>query len=379
MLDGIGVGIRGVGTYLPPTIRTNDHWSAEWVGALAERSARDITASIDKTVAEGRATVDPTVAAATARYATDPFRGTQERRVVDPDMPASEMEVRAARAAIDAAGLTAQDIDCLMVYSSVSDRQQPKNHGLISSKLGLPSAAAAWAMDAGCASFMPQLVTAHRLVQTGEYNNVLCIVSSNTSLVTDFDAPSSVNVGDGAVAAVVGSVGPNHGYIASSFRTRGDLHGGICLAPKLDTDAPWYHTHLIDSPLVARVLDGQAVGVMATQAASLCVEVCDEVLAKAGYSIDDVAFFLSAQSTAWFSEAIAHALGVPDDKRTRLQDHFHKYAHLLAASAPMNMAVAMQLERLREGDLILIYSPGIGFTQAAILMRWTRTRHLGAA
>ena len=98
------VGILGVGTYLPPTIRMNDYWSDETVRSWRDKAGRRADKLIAALKAENtdgaRRTLD-----ALAALATDPFQGSVQRRVIADDMTASEMEVLAAREAIERAGI----------------------------------------------------------------------------------------------------------------------------------------------------------------------------------------------------------------------------------------------------------------------------------
>jgi 3-oxoacyl-[acyl-carrier-protein] synthase-3 len=98
-------------------------------------------------------------------------------------------------------------------------------------------------------------------------------------------------------------------------------------------------------------------------------EACEEVLQKCGYSTSDVDLLVCSQPQVWFGEACAEALGL-GDRFVPPEEHFQKYGHLLPASAPLNLWVAWSQGRLRRGDLVLVYSPGVGFTQVASLLRW---------
>jgi 3-oxoacyl-[acyl-carrier-protein] synthase-3 len=91
------------------------------------------------------------------------------------------------------------------------------------------------------------------------------------------------------------------------------------------------------------------------------------VLERAGYSHDEVDLFVTSQPTAWFVRACCDALGI-DHERTL--DTFETYSHLMAASAAVNMWTAHKQGRINQGDLVLVYSPGAGFIQAAVLLRW---------
>ena len=367
---GIGVGITGLGVHLPSHVRTNAFWPQSWIDNHPIFAKRDLVHSVDEAVRTRRQDVDPEVARATQRFASDPFRGSQERRVIAEHHESSDMEALAGQSALAHAGLAAEDIDLLAVYSQVPDYPSPANQGAVAAKIGLPLASAACTLDVGCASFLPQIVLASRMIQTGEATNALVIVSSALSRITDFEAPSSANGGDGAVAAVIQRVEDGFGYIAQAQLTRGDLHRGICLIQKQHPTGRWYDG-APPGPLTAQSLDPAATHMISAHAASLAKDATDAVLAKAGYAIEDVDFFLCAHATSWFAPALAEAIGIDPGRRLDVSEHYQRFGHLVPASVALNMALSHRQGRLRRGDLVLIYSPGAGFTQAAMLIRWS--------
>lgn len=114
-------------------------------------------------------------------------------------------------------------------------------------------------------------------------------------------------------------------------------------------------------------MDHEAGRISSSRAVSLCREACEAVLTNCGYSAKDVAFFACSQPTAWFAAACAESLGIAPERAT---DTFDSYAHLMPASAPLNLWAARNAGKLRAGDLVLIYTPGAGFIQASALLRW---------
>jgi 3-oxoacyl-[acyl-carrier-protein] synthase-3 len=119
-----------------------------------------------------------------------------------------------------------------------------------------------------------------------------------------------------------------------------------------------------------RSKDPRAAARMGADGPEFAREACALLLERAGYTTRDVDLFVTAQPTAWFTETCAAAVGVPADKTVPLEEHFQRFGHLLAASLPLNLWVAWSTGRLRKGDLVLAYSPGVGFTQTAALLRW---------
>jgi len=371
MMTPIGVGLTALGRYLPASVRRNEDWPPSFRDRVEERVRQDLLHRVEHAVKEGDPDVDREVAAATGAWVTDPFRGSRQRRVMAGDQTSSDMETAAAQAALDARGCTAEDVDLLLVYAQVPDFPSPADHALVAHKLGCRQDVATATVDVGCASFVPQVAMACRLVQCGEYSRAMIVVSSAISRITDYGAPSSVNVGDGALAAIVERIDDDRGYVAQSQVTRGHLHGGIRMVPESNADGLWYRGDENPGRLVARSTDPAATHEMGAHAASMCRDVTERVLRKAGVTIDDIAFFCIAQSTAWFPTAMSEAVGIGPERMLGPDVHFARYGHMLPASLPMNLYVAASEGRLRDGDLVLMFSPGAGFTTTAMLYRWS--------
>lgn len=366
---GIGVGIVGMGSFLPDEIRTNDWWSAEWREHYAAALARDVMGSVDVAAHRGAAEVDPEVRRYAKPYFADLFRGVKERRVMSADMLPSDMEAHACRAALAEAGISAQDVDALIGFGLVNDFVSVENTGLVAQKLGLRPEVASFEVSAACSSFVQQLRVASRLVQTGEFDTVLVYVSSAASLVTDYASPSSVVPGDGAMAAVIRRVDPDYGYIASASSTQGEYHDGILIVPRDVPTSPWYKGE--GGPFLMKRVDSDAAHYMGSRAASTCKKTVTRLLEQTGATADDIDFLAVSQAGAWFSRALADAIGLDHAKILEPEHHFERYGHLMAASMPLNLLLARRLGKVRRGSLVLAFSPGVGFVTAASLIRWS--------
>jgi 3-oxoacyl-[acyl-carrier-protein] synthase III len=348
-VGGCGVGIVGLGVYLPPRVVTNEAFE----GAAAV---------VDDILMDG---AGPSRHA--ARWAADPYCGTIERRVMDAEQRSSQMEVEAAREALRSAGVDPGGVDLLIGYSQVPDDLCPGNHGRVARALELPRQATAMTLETGCASFVTQLNTAVRLVQSGDHRLALLYQSSATSRVQDQASRWAAAVGDGAVAEVVGAVPEGYGWIGRAHFTRGELCDGLLVA-RADRRPDWWAPSEVPFHITSR--DGAAVRRMGVEGVAFARETCEEVLRTCGYTASDVDLLVCSQPQVWFGEACAEALGLREGRFVPPEEHFQRFGHLLPASAPLNLWVAWSQGRLRRGDLVLVYSPGVGFTQVASLLRW---------
>src|SRR5689334_16452083 len=117
----MAVGILGLGTYVPPHVRTNDWWSPDVVAGWKDRAASRATRA-DMPPAETLTPAMRKTLAALGQFADDPFRGAVERRVMPDDMLVAEMEARAAREAIQQAGINLDEIDVILSQTPVPDQ-----------------------------------------------------------------------------------------------------------------------------------------------------------------------------------------------------------------------------------------------------------------
>jgi 3-oxoacyl-[acyl-carrier-protein] synthase-3 len=366
--EGIGVGVLGMGAFFPPQVRRNDWWSENAMSTHMTRRKGDVVTAVYDTSACDADTVDPEVSWYTARYAGDPFRGAKERRVTAEGEGASDLEARAVRAALEDANISPSNVGMLISSSQLSDFPCPANHGLVAAKAGLPDGVSAITVNTDCASFVSAFAVAARFIQARECRNAVIVQSNTTTRVVDHYSPSSINVGDGAVATVLGPTEPGTGYIANFTATHGHLHGGVRLSPSDSPSVPWYRGDLHARPLVLGSMDAEATQICSGRSVSFCGEASVALLEQAGYEVSDLNFFVTSQPTVWFARACCDRLGIPPEKTVTT---FERYGYLLPASAPANLWEARQRGLLEAGDLALIYTPAPGFMQAAMLLRWS--------
>jgi 3-oxoacyl-[acyl-carrier-protein] synthase-3 len=358
------VGILGLGSCLPPTIRTNEFWQGKLEARDEVQRKGDILA-LERTSSGERAQLAPEIVAAMASMGDDLFRGAKRRHVIDEASEVSDMEAEAARCAMRDAGVHPSEIDLVLVISMVPDRIMPSNAPAVQAKCECDRATA-WSLDVGCASFQPQLQTAAALIRSGAYRRVLVVLSSAASRLLDYTTPMSTGFGDGAAAAVIGEVPDGFGVIAEWMRTDGSLREGVVFAPVID-GAPVRRWDLCSGPTRFATFD-TAIGKRAgTEGTRFCREACLAALEAASLRIEDVSLFVCNQSVGWFVDACRRGLGLAAD---RAIDTFGEVANIGAAVIPFNLERARTRGQLKHGDIVLTYSPGAGFTRASSVMRW---------
>jgi 3-oxoacyl-[acyl-carrier-protein] synthase-3 len=306
----------------------------------------------------------PRTLAAVERSYRDPFRGTQRRRFFPPDLKVSDAETFAAQKAIADAGITAEDLDAVLVQSFLPDEIQPKNSALIAHNLGICNAPA-WEVDSICNSTITHAAVGASLIISGFARRVLCVQSVAYSRVRDPGVSSSVQEGDMASAFVLG---PSPGTkIACSFRTDGRLHGAI----KLRWDEPtgvatrrwWEHSQ---ERLLIRFnaeLQAQVMSEIAENAWTACIA----VLERMGIPLEELDIMIAHQPMSWNSAFMADVLGLADGV---VFDTFEEYANINSAGITASIHEARRIGRIRKGSKVLLFGPSAGYTYAAMAIHW---------
>ncbi len=345
-----GIGIIGLGSFLPDTVRTNDFWSQDFVNRFWSRIEQDPTIIEDKSK-------------------LDPFRGAKERRIISDTMDGSDMEVLAGLSAINDSGLKKEQIEALFSHSLVPDRILPLNPCLIQYKMKL-SPIPAWTIDGICGSFVTQMIMACNLIYNQEYQHILGTMSAIYSRIVNNEKTQSVFVGDGAGAAVFGKVQDSFGYIGHASMSFGEYHDGIVMMPTRGrSDGLRWYCHN-QSPIEAEIVNYQSAKSFAESWKSVCKTVTDKLFEKTGYTASDIDLVITTQGGAWCLPDTLSALSLDPSKGI---DTFEKYANVGGAAVPINLLEARNTKKLKHGDIVLIYAVGAGLIANALLMRWCDT------
>ena len=318
--------ITGTGGYLPPRIVSNDDLAAE----LATRGVETSDAWI----------VERT--------------GIRQRHIADPGVKTSTLATHAARAALEAAGLAATDIDLIIVATSTPDFIFPSTACLVQANLGAPGGAA-FDVQAVCSGFVYALATADAFIQAGRARHALVIGAEVFSGILDWsDRRTCVLFGDGA-GAVVLSAAEEPGILAAKLNADGSQMHILCAAGNVDRG------EVTGDPFLR--MDGQAVFKLAVNSLSRSArEVCEQ----AGVPLEQIDWMVPHQANVRIINFISRKLHVPDDK---VVITVGEHANTSAASVPLALDVACRDGRIRAGDLVLLQGVGGGFTWGSVLAR----------
>jgi len=352
------VGIHGIGVHLPPDIRRNDWWPEAIVSKWRERAHHVLARGVSEAELTTPGAVQ--VATAMARFAADPFGGAVERRVAAAETTAADMEVAAAQAAMTQAGVQAEDIDFVLVYSAVPDNLATANACAVHQRLGLRQGCLSVSLDTGCNSFMHQLSLAQALIRDGQRQCGLLIQSSLASRVMDPEHVVSAWWGEGATAAIVAPVSEGHGLLGLRHDTDGSGYGSMVVGVP---GKHWYD----EGRAIWYAADRNASNRMVLAIADHARQSISDLLAAAHVGADEVAFYAAHQPGPWFRPVTQESAGLT---RARTLDTFAWAGTLSAANVPLVLHTAAGEGVLRDGDLTVLYSGGAGDTWSSVLLRW---------
>ena len=318
--------ITGTGSYLPPRRVTN----AELVADLASRGIESSNEWI----------VERT--------------GIQARHFADAAVACSDLALEAARHALQAASLRAQDIDLIIVATSTPDMVFPSTAAILQHKLGA-SGCPVFDVQAVCSGFVYALTVADAMIRAGTARRALVVGSEIFSRLLDFnDRTTCVLFGDGA-GAVVLEASETPGILASDLHADG-RHVGILCVPGHVSGGQIAGRPLLtmDGPAVFKL----AVGVLESAARA--------TLDKAGLKEADIDWLIPHQANIRIMQGTARKLKLPLERMVVTVD---QHGNTSAASIPLALDYAVRAGQIKEGETVMLEGVGGGFTWGAVLLK----------
>jgi len=282
--------------------------------------------------------------------------GIVERHIAADDEMASDLALHASRRAIEAAGISADEIDLVIVATTSPDKMFPSTACILQDKLGIKNRGAAFDIQAVCGGFVYALNTADLYIRGGQAKTALIVGTEVLSRMLDWsDRTTCVLFGDGA-GAVILQASATPGIIAGKLHADGS-HQGM-----LKADGNIRHGEIQGDPFIK--MDGQAVFKFAVKVLS---EVVEEVLAENDLQGSDINWLVPHQANIRIMEATAKKLGLSMDNVVVTVAH---HGNTSSASIPLALDTAVRDGRIKPGQNILLEAVGGGFTWGAILIRW---------
>lgn len=348
-------GILGLGAFLPPQIRRNDWWPDTIVEQW--RTRKRMAAMPPPQDEDARRVVE-----ALLEYADDPFSGAVERRVMSPDMTVADMEIAAARAALDDAGLEPGDIDLVINDPITPDDIGTNTACAVHEALGLPDTALTVSIRAACNGFHQQVALADGLIAAGRVHRALLVQSCGLSRVLPYDRPYSPLFGDAATAVVLGPVREGRGLLAADHRTDGSLGNTLLLG---SPEGQWWE----HGPVTLHNASPNASHQMLMNLPGYARATIDGVLRRAELPPEHVSFVAMHQAFPWYRRVVQAAVGL---EHAQALDTFTWAGSVSACNVPLVLTTAHQRGLLSDGDIVVTQGGGSGMTYSSLAIRWGR-------
>ncbi len=293
--------------------------------------------------------------------------GIRERRIIDGSQVTSDLSTDAARAALEMAGMTAQELDCIVLATVTPDMPFPSTAVFVQKNLGA-NGCAAFDLSAACAGFTYGLSVADAFIRSRTFKKVLVIGVEVLSSITDWtDRNTCVLFGDGAGAVVlVGEDQPD------TQRPRGILSTHI-YADGAGTDSLLQPAGGTRMPITQRVIDEKLNKVKMNgkqvfqHAVRNIAQACMNALEQNGLTAADVDLVLAHQANLRIVEAVAQRIGLPMEK---FHLNIQRYGNTSSASIPIALDEAVREGKVKEGMHLLMGALGGGFAWGSALVRW---------
>lgn len=324
--------ITGTGSFVPARVVAN----AELSAALGE----DIDAFVANTL------------------------GIRERRWCAPDESTADLAEEAARAALADAGMSAEDVDLLIVSTDTPEYVSPATSSVLHGRLGMRRTAGTFDVNSACAGFATALDAAWKYIRADErYERVLVVAVYAMSKYLDPADKKTVTIFADGAGAVVLELSEAPGLLASELYADGSLAPGMGVFAGGTAE-----------PITADVLnDGIRNRLRFVEKYPKEVNeegwprIARSVLGRIGAEVGDVDLWLWTQVNRSTIEMVMDRLGVPMEKAHTVMD---KWGYTGSACLPMALDDAVKAGRLRDGDLVLLTGSGAGLSMGCVAMRW---------
>lgn len=286
--------------------------------------------------------------------------GISERRIADESMSTSELATRAAKLAIDNAGIKAEELDLIIVATATPDQFFPSTACLVQGRIGAVNATA-YDVSAACSGFIYALTIAWQHIKTGYYKNALIIGADALSKIVDWeDRGTCVLFGDGAGAFVL-SEAKEDGILSTKMGSDGSG------AEHLTCPATFFSPEDLEKRNGSRkntvCMNGQEVFKFAVK---IMPHAFDQALEEAGLNAEQVDWFIPHQANLRIIEASAKKFKLPMDKFIVTLERF---GNTSASSIPIALDESIKSGKIKKGDTLAMAAFGAGLTWASAIIK----------
>lgn len=284
--------------------------------------------------------------------------GIERRHFVADGQGTSELAARAAKAALENAGLDANDLDAIVLATSTADLTFPSAATMVQNEIGM-TRGFAFDVQAVCAGFVYALSNANALIVSGQAKRVMVIGAETFSRIMDWtDRGTCVLFGDGAGALIL-----------EAQENTGETTDRGILSVDLNSDGRYRDILYVDGGVATQNtgflrMQGKEVFRHAVEKLAATAETA---LEKAGLTSEDVDWIVPHQANLRIIKATATKMGLPMEKViVTVQDH----GNTSAASIPLALSVGVAKNQIKPGDLIVTEAIGGGLAWGSVALRW---------
>jgi 3-oxoacyl-[acyl-carrier-protein] synthase-3 len=290
--------------------------------------------------------------------------GIRERRMADPDVAVSDLALEASKKALEMAGLTAKDLDLIIIGTITPDTCCPAAANWLQAKLDAPQAYT-FDVTAACSGFIFGLNVASQYLQTGYSKNALVVGAEVMTRTLNWkDRNTCILWGDGAGAAVIGTGSRGHRLLSTHIHTDG-LNGRDLLMPgggskttpisHESVDKGRHYLNMIEANISFRV------------AVRHFIDSIKEAADFNQVAIKEIDWFIPHQANLRMFQSVAKTLQVPLEK---FYLTMHKYGNISSASCAIALDEAVRDNSIKRDDLVCLPVFGGGLTWGSALIRW---------
>ena len=288
--------------------------------------------------------------------------GIKQRYIVEDGEASSDISTRIANKLLQKSKIKAEEIDLIIVGTVTPDHYTPSTAAIVQKNI---KACNAWGFDlsAACSGYIFGLETGSNFIESGKYQKIMVIGVDTMSSILDFqDRDTCVIFGDGGGGAILQPTKKGYGIIDSILHMDGN-GGDYLIVPAGGSRIPASVNSVNERKHFIKQ-DGKTVFKHAVKGMA---DVSRKILSQNNLSGDDISLFIPHQANKRIIDAAAQKCGIDEEK---VLINIEKYGNTTAGTIPIAMNEAINEQRIKDGDYILLSSFGAGFTWGSMLIRW---------
>ena len=290
--------------------------------------------------------------------------GVSERRVADPEVTTADLGYEASLKALDMAGMTARDLDLVILATITPDTCCPSGANWLEAKLGAPQAVS-FDVTAACSGFIFGFNVAEQYLKTGTYKNILVVASEvMTRTVNWKDRTTCILWGDGAGAAVLamGTDGPE--ILSTHIHSDGENGQDLLMPGGGSKTTPISHESVDKGLHTLNMIEANASFRVAVRH---FIESIKEAAQFNNIAVEDINWFIPHQANLRMFQSMAKTLKIPFEK---FYVTLHKYGNISSASCAIALDEAVRDGSIKKNNLVCLPVFGGGLTWGSALIRW---------